>query len=301
MRPKSLLLAGRLDNEDFQKNFECFEFLKTDRPNEFTFVVLEMMPIEWEAHLVKLQERIDKDKVASTTQSIVYSEDMSEFWCGSSFAMQMCLDTNFKLFPFPEDSTDPESYKNQALRRYKQFLARTGHKFCWFQIGIGNELVDQKVVFELFTDLCPLTCENFRHLCIGDCAEPDQGVQLTYRGSDFFRIVKEGWIQGGDIINNKGNGGHSIYGPEFPDECFSLRHTTEGVLGMANNGKNTNASQFYITAARNSWMDGKYVAFGRVIEGISVVHQIHNSDTKPNQMPIIPIVVADCGEFDLNC
>ena len=86
---------------------------------------------------------------------------------------------------------------------------------------------------------------------------------------------------------------------EFPDECFSMKHDSEGVLGMANSRKNTNASQFYITVGRNSWMDGKYVAFGRVIEGISTLHRIHLQETKHNQMPTVPVVIEDCGEIDL--
>ena len=69
---------------------------------------------------------------------------------------------------------------------------------------------------------------------------------------------------------------------------------------MANNGNDTNASQFYITMKPNSWMDGRYVAFGRVIEGLSVVRSIHGLAVHPDQRPKVEVVITDCGEVQLN-
>lgn len=299
----SIVLAGRIDDENYQKNYECIEFLKTDRPEEYDFTIMEMVPIQWEAHMNKLRETIGIEVISSLTTCIVYTEDLSKHWVGAGFANHISTITNFKLFDYPEDSEDPEAYRNQAKIRYNQFLRRTGHAFCFFKISIDGVPCDEQVVFELFTDMCPRTCDNFRHLCIGD--QPDtrsadnKTVKLHYKGTSFYRIVPDGWIQGGDIINDRGNAGHSIYGPEFPDECFSMKHDSEGVLGMASKGKDTNGSQFYITVGRNSWMDGKYVAFGRVVEGISVIRRVHQEKTRHNQMPELPIVIEDCGEIDL--
>ncbi|CAM9331084.1 unnamed protein product [Choristocarpus tenellus] len=163
-------------------------------------------------------------------------------------------------------------------------------------ITLGLTCRPIRVVFELYANLCPKTCENFRALCVGSNGKSAEGVRLTYRGSLFHRVVQDGWVQGGDIVSGAGDGGVSIYGDTFADETFTVKFDEPGVLAMANNGPHTNASQFFITLAEQPWMNHRAVGFGRVIKGMQVLHQMSEMDTL-NQRPLVECKIAKAGEL----
>lgn len=128
-------------------------------------------------------------------------------------------------------------------------------------------------VLQLFDDVCPKTCENFRTLCEGTAGLSTAGTPLHYKGTKLFRIIPNFIIQGGDILNNDGTGGECIWakkqgGPHnryFCDENFKLSHSSCGMVSMANEGPDTNQSQFFITCAPCPWLDGRSVVFGKVL------------------------------------
>ncbi|KAM3603421.1 uncharacterized protein V6R79_021866 [Siganus canaliculatus] len=177
---------------------------------------------------------------------------------------------------------------------YSKHLRQTGHQFVFMDIEIAGEAVG-RLLFELFSDVCPKTSKNFEALCTGERGLSQSGLPLCYKGSLFHRLVPNGWVQGGDISpERKGNGGESIYGPTFEDESFAVSNATRGILGMANKGPHANGSQFYITLQPAPWMDKTYVAFGRVVEGVDVLRRLEDAPTC-NERPKYDCKVTDCG------
>ncbi|KAF3483913.1 peptidyl-prolyl cis-trans isomerase [Arthroderma uncinatum] len=148
-----------------------------------------------------------------------------------------------------------------------------------------------RINFTLYDDAVPRTTRNFHELCSG---KPGFG----YKGSGFHRIIPGFMIQGGDFTRGNGTGGKSIYGEKFADENFSKKHTRPGLLSMANAGPNTNGSQFFITTAVTSWLDGKHVVFGEVDDdgSMEIVKALEamGSASGTIKSPVKPAIV-DCG------
>ncbi|CAN9497895.1 unnamed protein product [Ophioblennius macclurei] len=145
------------------------------------------------------------------------------------------------------------------------------------------------ITVELFSHIVPKTAENFRALCTGE-----KGFGL--RDSIFHRVIPDFMCQGGDITNSNGTGGQSIYGSKFEDENFDVRHTGPGILSMANQGRDTNNSQFFITLKKAEHLDFKHVAFGWVRDGMEVVQQMGELGTKSGT-PTKILSITDCGQL----
>jgi len=75
-------------------------------------------------------------------------------------------------------------------------MSSNGNRYCFMDVSIGDKKLD-RVVFELFYNQCPKTCDNFLALCKG--TKNSYGEHLSYQNAIFNRVVKSGYIQGGDL------------------------------------------------------------------------------------------------------
>ena len=148
----------------------------------------------------------------------------------------------------------------------------------------GKEIQIGDLYIKLYDDICPRTCENFRSLS-----------KIEYKGCPFHRLIKGFMIQGGDFTNQNGTGGESIYGPKFPDENLTLKHSKRGILSMANSGPNTNGSQFFVTFEATPHLDGKHVVFGEVVKGFEVLDIIEKMPTRANDEPQQLLYIRNTG------
>ena len=137
------------------------------------------------------------------------------------------------------------------------------------------------IELELFADKAVKTVQNFVGLA----------EKKYYNGIIFHRVIDNFMIQGGDPAGT-GSGGESIWGKPFEDEVKTgLKHSSEGILSMANAGPNTNGSQFFITLKATPWLDGKHTVFGKVISGMEVVKAIGKTKTNQNDKPLIDVIM----------
>ena len=143
-------------------------------------------------------------------------------------------------------------------------------------VTVKTSLGEIKV--ELFCQQAPNACKNFLALAASG----------YYDGTTFHRNMKGFMVQGGDPTGT-GKGGASIWGGNFEDEFVStLKHERRGIMSMANQGPNTNGSQFFFTYSRQPHLNGLYTVFGKIIDGMDTLDALEKQQVNKKNKPVDP-------------
>ncbi|KAM4866169.1 putative inactive peptidyl-prolyl cis-trans isomerase-like 6 isoform 2-T2 [Thomomys bottae] len=269
-RPLQVKIVGLFKCTSFQVAKLAAETLKNNYPSKFEDPI--MVPLQEFAWTQYLQEKKRELKGETWEYSSLVMCFINDQLLGDAYDLKKWAQKMWDVV----DIRPPALYEALTFDFTEKFLRDTKHVFVFMDIQIGASPVG-RLVFELYSDVCPKTCRNFQVLCTGQAGFSESGIRLHYKDSIFHRIVPNGWIQGGD-------------------ENFSVPHNKRGVLGMVNKGHHTNASQFYIILQSAPYMDRKYVAFGQLVEGTEVLKQLELVPTE-NERPISICRITESGQL----
>ncbi len=186
---------------------------------------------------------------------------------------------------FTSTGLTPHTSGERALLTDEEYMLRPKRVKIKGYARIQTNLGDLNV--ELQTEYSPRAVWNF--------------VQLSkkgyYKDVAFHRNIRNFMIQGGDPTGT-GKGGTSIWGKNFNDEFDGpLTHDSRGMLSMANKGRNTNSSQFFITYRPAKHLDRKHTIFGRVVGGLETLSRLENAPTDSSDHPTEEIRILDVVVF----
>jgi len=284
--PTSISVTGLISSAAFQQAKAAAEAVVAGFKRDVSADITGLLEADW-AGFVAEQKTVRQDSWGVTEPVLITVDDalhgtVAEFvaWVAATF--------NITADAYVADF---EAVGTGAL---STLYSKDGSDFVYMDLTVDGAQAG-RLIFELYTSVCPKTCENFMKLCSGEAGTNERGTALTYEGSVIHRIQERGWVQGGDIVSGTGSAGDSVHGETFADENFIVKHDGRGILSMANSGLHTNASQFNISFRALPWMDQKYVAFGKVVEGSDVIAQLEGVPTASSGRPIADCKIAKCG------
>ncbi|KAJ4159241.1 uncharacterized protein LMH87_008149 [Akanthomyces muscarius] len=186
---------------------------------------------------------------------------------------------------FTSTGLTPETSGERALLTDEEFMLKPKRVKSKGYARLETNLGD--VTLELHTDTAPKAVWNFIKLA-------QKGY---YKDVAFHRNIPNFMIQGGDPTGT-GRGGASIWGKYFDDEFDGpLTHNARGTVSMANKGKNTNSSQFFIAYKAVPHLDRKHTIFGTVVSGLDVLAKMEDVPTDGSSRPLNKIVLRDVAVF----
>lgn len=186
---------------------------------------------------------------------------------------------------FTSTGLTPETSGERAILSQDEWMLKPKRVKIKGYARVETNLGD--LTIELQTETAPKAVWNFVKL----------SQKGYYREVKFHRNIKNFMIQGGDPTGT-GRGGQSIWGKNFQDEFDGpLTHNARGIMSMANKGKNTNSSQFFITYKPAKHLDRKHTIFGKVVDGLDVLDKMEASPVDEANRPLKELVIKDVVVF----
>lgn len=221
---------------------------------------------------VNRSKALSKNGSAATARPVMHQE--------KKVAYNAAQYTNGKAAAsFTSTGLTPETSGERALLTDEEYMLKPKRVkikgYARIETSLGH------INIELQTETAPRAVWNF-------CQLAKKGY---YNGVAFHRNIKNFMIQGGDPTGT-GKGGSSIWGKNFNDEFDGpLTHDARGMVSMANKGKNTNSSQFFITYKPAKHLDRKHTIFGRVVGGLDVLAKMEDAPVGAGDRPLDDIVM----------
>lgn len=301
----TIVVAGLADDVKLSKAAAVGEEICAGATEgSYALSVLPMLEPDWEVYLAEKNVSVGGKCSGHAKSPLVLIEWEGAFhYVGGDRELEALATEELGRAPAPPDN---KALDASTHARYLEMLNATGHQFVFLDVQFNANTQNnkpRKVVLELYNQLCPKTCFNFRALTTGElgkreaeCHGEKKELLLHYRGAPFHRVVPGGWVQSGDIFD--GSGGSAKIVDDAADENFAVKFDAPGVLAMANNGAHTNNTQFFITLNALDWLDKTAVAFGRVVKGMATIRQIGALPTK-NERPVDDCKIHNCGIINL--
>jgi cyclophilin family peptidyl-prolyl cis-trans isomerase len=281
----NICVYGKYQDPLFQMYKKAAETLSTER-SDVTATVEGMFDSQYEQKLRYLVNNYGGSFVqARPSSALVYCETDDDkvlyFLNDKRF-----LDWATKRFKY-EDNTRLIFYKHIGNKALQAVRTSSGRSYCAIGFAIGDE-APETVHLELFDEECPTLARNFLDLL----------ESPRFDGHPVHRIKAGAWIQAGDLADGSGFNSEAAKGGLVRHESFTVPHDRGGLLGMANQGKDGNGSQFYITVKELPFLNGKSVILGRVISGMRTIMKLSKVKTQ-NERPVQEIKVNAQKQFTI--
>jgi peptidyl-prolyl cis-trans isomerase-like 6 len=271
-----LTIIGRVNDPDFWRAEKAALSVKNDTVLLEPAELKPLLPADYDLFLERARKIFGGKAWEHAAGVFCYATDLTEggeptHYIGDATAMRAWAWDNSRFV----DDTPDHSYVALAREAYAAHVKNSADTFVELVIGSGGEAFGT-LVFQLAQQQYPATCAHFLSL-LGP-------ADAKYVGAKWHRIVPGGFAQGGVLADS------TVEVAPLADESYELAHEAIGLLGYANTGPHSAATQLYVTFGAMPAFDRKYVAFGKLADGLATLRKLEGAETV-NEVPVRPIVI----------